>query len=209
MMKRLYLYEDIPTEEGKKRARELYTEADTLDFLSEELTDFLGETLKQKGYEVHDLEIAYSLSYCQGDGVSFTGTVSKDGKDYFVRRSNSRYSHEYTMDITTDDEDGSEIDAPEEVIADFREACVITEGYGYDEIEYQNSDEVISELLQGNEYTFTAEGEIIDSDKDDTPRGKIDSLREWEKTLSDKERDAIARSVKSIEKQLSTLAGNK
>lgn len=42
-----------------------------------------------------------------------------------------------------------------------------------------------------------------------TPRYKIDRLREWEKTLTDKERDAIARSVKSIEKQLSTLAGNK
>lgn len=41
-----------------------------------------------------------------------------------------------------------------------------------------------------------------------TTRGKIDELREWEKTLTDKERDAIARSVKSIEKQLSTLAGD-
>lgn len=42
-----------------------------------------------------------------------------------------------------------------------------------------------------------------------TPRYKIDRLREWEKTLTSEERDAIARSVKSIEKQLSTLAGNK
>lgn len=41
-----------------------------------------------------------------------------------------------------------------------------------------------------------------------TPRYKIDELRAWEKTLTSEERDAIARSVKSIEKQLSTLAGN-
>lgn len=39
-------------------------------------------------------------------------------------------------------------------------------------------------------------------------RKKLDELKRWEMGLSGKERDAVARSVKSIEKQLSILAGN-
>lgn len=39
-------------------------------------------------------------------------------------------------------------------------------------------------------------------------RKRLDELKRWEMSLSCEERDAIARSVKSIEKQLSTLAGN-
>jgi hypothetical protein len=40
-------------------------------------------------------------------------------------------------------------------------------------------------------------------------RKKLDELKRWEMGLSGKERDAVARSIKSIEKQLSILAGNK
>jgi len=39
-------------------------------------------------------------------------------------------------------------------------------------------------------------------------RDKLDNLKRWEMSLTSEERDAIARSVKSIEKQLSTLAGD-
>lgn len=39
-------------------------------------------------------------------------------------------------------------------------------------------------------------------------RKRLDELKRWEMSLSGEERDAISRSVKSIEKQLSTLAGN-
>lgn len=45
-------------------------------------------------------------------------------------------------------------------------------------------------------------------EKRQATRDKLDNLKIWEMSLSDEERDAIARSVKSIEKQLSTLAGN-
>ena len=52
------------------------------DTLSELLTDILEDIMKREfnNYTDNlDFELAYSLNYCQGDGVSFTGTV--EGKE--------------------------------------------------------------------------------------------------------------------------------
>jgi len=206
MTKKLFFYADIPTEKGKEKARAWFDEGNDYPMLESDLCNVIKENLEAQGFEVlgypgEDVKVLYSLSYCQGDGVSFTGRVKKDGIEYTVTQS-GRYVHEYTIAATSTDEEGEESDAPESIMESLRKACKETERAGYDSMEYESSEEYIAEMMEVNDYTFTAEGKREDAD--DT-LSKIDSLREWERSLDATERKAIARNVKSIEKQLEKM----
>jgi hypothetical protein len=124
------------------------------------------------------LQIEWSLSNSQGDGVAIYGTLNSDdapklewgnGTTATLTRNSlsNHYSHAYTMNVAVFryDEDGYEIDSdcPEnEQFADqIRDICRQLEQIGYDQIKWLTCEETIREYLN-NDYPrrFTENGEI-------------------------------------------------
>lgn len=159
-----------------------------LDFFNDEAKEIISE----RGFK-GNIKLQYSLSNCQGDGLSFGcdyfdsqklheifREVLGTGKDktietilnnsYFKLNGNcGRYSYANIGDLEYIFDDN--INAPniEEVVGKvekklveiYLNLCKELENIGYNEIEYQYSDEYISELLEVNDYEFTMYGKII------------------------------------------------
>jgi hypothetical protein len=161
-----------------------------LDFFKDDCILYANE----KGFE--DIELQYSLGYCQGDGLSFSAqeyTMLKDlylqelgkGKEktaqlladnstfvctgnegyyYFASSSDiDLYIENYTSSINTDCENMNEVvnNVRLKLEQIYCDVCKELETRGYNEIEYQYSDECIIEDIQCNEYEFTKEGILI------------------------------------------------
>ena len=123
---KIYKFEELG-EEAKKIAREWYKECMSNDFQveSEIITENLKETATDEMHNmIEDLNVAWSLSNCQGDGVSFTGKIITENVisflklclgrnlsaseaevakfiDYieFTRNNRVNYVHKYTVDV--------------------------------------------------------------------------------------------------------------
>ena len=163
MFKRIVFF-DALSDEAKEKAREWYKSHNDYPFLEEEMRELILSEFEELGYTVEGIKVAYSLSYSQGDGASFEATLTKDGKKWNVERTNNRYCHEYTMDIRLVTDDG---EVEDESMANLcREIAVKAKKAGYEEIEYQDSDEAVDESIMANEYTFTLEGIRMDADND-------------------------------------------
>ena len=164
---RSVFYFDALSKEAREKARDWYREGKDDPMLGSHLCNLIGEELDERGYTYggnaeKDIDVRYSLSYCQGDGLSFVAEVSKDGKTYKITQSGS-YSHEMTMNAVEVLEDGEEEDAPQ-VLEEMREVAKKIRDAGYAEIEYQNSTEYVDEAINANEYTFTDDGKRLDAD---------------------------------------------
>ena len=124
------------------------------------------------------LQIEWSLSNSQGDGVAIYGTLNSDdapklewgnGTTATLTRNSlsNHYSHAYTMNVSVFryDEDGYEIDSdcPEnEQFADqIRDICRQLAQYGYDQIKALTSEEAIHGYLDGGDARrFTENGDL-------------------------------------------------
>ena len=161
-----------------------------LDFFNEDCVEYA----KEKGFE--DIELQYSLGYCQGDGLSFsaqgytkleelyleelgkgkekTAKLLADNTYFQCTGNEGRYCFasssdidiwidNYTSSINTDCENINEVvnNVLEELQQKYIDICGVLEVLGYDEIEYQRSDEAIIETIEANEYEFTKEGTLI------------------------------------------------
>ena len=161
MTKKIVFF-DALSDEAKEKARDWYKSGNDYPFLEEEMTELILGEFEALGYTVEGLKLAYSLSYSQGDGVSFEATITKGDERWNVERTNSRYCHEYTMDIRLVTDDG---EVEDEAMANLcREIAVKAKKAGYSEIEYEDSDEAVDESIMANEYTFTVEGVRMDAD---------------------------------------------
>jgi hypothetical protein len=159
-----------------------------LDFFNDEAK----EIISQRGFK-GNIKLQYSLSNCQGDGLSFGCDyfdseklheifveVLGMGKDktietilnnsYFKLNGNSgRYCYANIGDLEYIFDDN--INAPniEEVVGKvekklveiYLDLCKELENIGYNEIEYQYSDEYIANELIELEFEFTEYGKII------------------------------------------------
>ena len=117
-------------------------------FLEEAMLDQLAREITGD-YELpgaEDLKISYSLSYSQGDGVSFTGRVYKDKAPGLswpdsaayaeFSRGSHHYSHAYTVAPELFDAEEEEIsDGIEEFRESYLKICRNLEKYGYEWIE--------------------------------------------------------------------------
>lgn len=160
---RVYFFEQL-NDDAKEKAREWYKEGNDYPLLKEDIKEFIAGKLEDAGYDVEDLKVLYSLSYCQGDGVSFTATLLKGNERYEVNQS-GLYVHEMTMRVYHEDENGNETDEPamlEEMRAIAKKATKI----GYNHIENEDSDENVDDNIIINEYTFTSEGKRLDAEND-------------------------------------------
>ena len=193
----IYTFDEL-SDEAKEMARDWYRSVSDSDYVN----DCIEEQLTQEIYEtflclVDDFKLSFSLSNCQGDGVSFTATLpvynEKTKSLYekifgdkmtrnikrvlpflkikFVRNGRNYYCHKYTVDTETSYNSGYECvstsrvdsvaDDIESIINDWRcSVCDELESYGYDIIEYINSDEYIDEEIISNKYEFTKDGKI-------------------------------------------------
>lgn len=169
MTKKLVYFSEL-SEEAKEKAREWFREGNDTPMLGSHLTNVIKEKLEEKGFEVlggsaeEDLKILYSLNYRQGDGVSFEGTLNRDGITYEVKQS-GRYVHEFTLSVEATNANGEEVEVTEGNLEDIRKACKETEQVGYDTIEYEQSNEYVDECIEANEYTFTLEGLRLNPDE--------------------------------------------
>ena len=157
---KVYTFDEL-SDEAKETARAWYREGNDYPFLSDYMQEEAGELLKKAKIKTDDFKVYYSLSYSQGDGamIELEGTW----KAWNVKVTQSgHYSHERSTTIALSSMKTGEY-APEEKEKDFEEnvyipVCIALKKYGYECIEYENSNESVDETIQANEYTFTEDG---------------------------------------------------
>lgn len=154
-------------------------------------SDMAKEQIFENGFK-GNIEIQYSLNYCQGDGLSFNCDYYDKLNDLFVeilginkqktidclinncsfklKSTNNRYCYASKRDldfelnnyyVKSQNNIDLVIDKVREKLENlYMNLCKDLENQGYKEIEYQNSDECITENLIINDYDFTEKGEM-------------------------------------------------
>jgi hypothetical protein len=158
----LYTFDEL-SQKAKDKARAKYNEDNDYPFLQADLRERLHELLEEKGYTHGDITPLYSLTYSQGDGLMFEGTVYDDRHNTYTIKHAGHYYHERSTDITATDENGEEFDAEEFEKNVYIPLCEEVRDIGYKEIEYQESEEYFAEICEANEYTFLSDGTIFNA----------------------------------------------
>ena len=126
---------------------------DDFYFLGDDLKETLADKLwKCKIHECQDFEILFSLAYCQGDGLCFTGIFVFKGCVFKITHT-GRYYHHNSTDITCSSHTGKDIseltkkqfEKAEAIEREFTQLyhkiCIETEDIGY---------KIIEETEEGN-----------------------------------------------------------
>lgn len=181
---RRYSFSEL-SEEAREKAIE-NAQQNLYEWLSEqEITDYLeGKLEEDLGSLPADITIAYSLSYCQGDGVALYGRIYREeakdlawpeGSHYvdLVRNSWSNYySHYNTFNLEVSDENDDPIDLSGSAIEEqLRHLCRRLETLGYRYIENESSRESAIRFLEDQERE--EEGAFLDDGTRDFPRGIV------------------------------------
>lgn len=183
----VYTFDELP-EESKQKAIDKWYETEDYCFL----TDDLSEDLKANDKNIFEdkFNLSYSLSYCQGDGLSIKGSI--DLEKFMRNICSKRMSDEKITDLTekvkvfsngnqghycyasTNDidyeiyADGSD----DEIVNVFRDEilpeiqdhymslCRELERTGYDILDYRMNFKEFTELCQSNNYYFRENGTL-------------------------------------------------
>ncbi len=166
---KLYTVNEL-SPEAREKARIKFNENEDYPFLTDDLREYIHEELKERGYEVLGVSTSanpsirplYSLSYCQGDGLMFEGTVReiKTGKEYTIKHA-GHYYHEQNTSIGGEDKDGNEIDTTDFEETVYIPICEIVARRGYEIIEYEESEENFVQTCEANGYTFLSDGTMF------------------------------------------------
>ena len=172
---KLYTFEEL-NDETKEKVLQRYRDNNDYFFLEEFIKEELNFLLEKHNIkaDADNLELRYSLSFSQGDGVSFVGDFEYKGHNFYSRLGHlsNYYCHSNTTDITTDDDDENE-DISQEIkellLNEFEELyqtlCGDLEKFGYDVMESEDSEENIKERLEENEIYFRENGQEESLDK--------------------------------------------
>jgi hypothetical protein len=184
---RRYSFSELNEEARDKAIEE--TRSRLLEWLrEEEITDYLeGKLEEDLGSLPEDITIAYSLSYCQGDGVALYGRIYKseapdlswpEGSHYvdLVRNSwSNHYSHYNSFNVELSDENDEPIDLSGSSIEDqLRHLCKRLETLGYRYIENETNE--ISALQFLNDQESEEEGSFLEDGTRDLPRGIVQKV---------------------------------
>lgn len=162
---KVYKYDELK-QKSKDRAMRDFCEHNSYDFLEDQLDDELKYLLTQHGIEYDQLVLNYSLSYSQGDGVSFTGYFTMQNIEFFVYRVNNHYCHSKTVNFDYRDhvDEGYE-ELNQKQFDKFKsiyfDICKAIEKLGYDIIDYEQSEEYFKEHCESNEIEFLDNGKIF------------------------------------------------
>lgn len=184
---------DELSNEGKENARRVKREAlyelgwmsddidwavrrAALEMLTPDLAPELDGTASAWAATFARFEVLWNLSHCQGDGVSFDGTLYRmdapglpwptvrtdAGRFGTVRcarlRNSGWQTNEYAFTVELTDEDGTEHRAPEAFVEALRDVCRAAERAGYAADEAATSDEAIDEMLRDEGEAFDKYG---------------------------------------------------
>lgn len=166
----LFSYGEL-SKEAQEKALKDYNSGDTVDIygLQADLDNRIEELLEEhkikpirdlKGYDTKYANVLWSLGHCQGDGVMFEGVFSWNGYTVTIRQSGN-YSHSHSKTIEITDEEGNTVDTEEPYTAFetiYQKICKELEIYGYECIEYQESEEYFKNICEANDYYFEADG---------------------------------------------------
>jgi len=171
----VYSLEELP-KEAQEKAHEQWIRNNDYYFLEEYLNERLCELLEAKDIKHENNKtfgVQYSLGYCQGDGAMFTGefTYKHKGKNYSISvRQSGKYYHYNSKVIVVYSEDGDDIEDGSEYWEvekafndDYMSIAKQLEKDGYSYIEYEDSFESFKESCEANEYTFTIDGTMDNS----------------------------------------------
>lgn len=168
----VYTYDELSKEAQEKALNDWCNENEYF-FLSDCMNERLHELLGENGIkDLNDTrttptQVMYSLSYCQGDGCMFEGVFEWKKYKVVIKHSGHYYhSNSKTIDILkTWDVDFDNEYVGEEVENEFEELyqkiCKELEKYGYDFIEYEDSEEHFMEMCDCNEWTFLEDGKMF------------------------------------------------
>jgi hypothetical protein len=154
----------------------------------EEITNYLEYKLEEDlGSLPTNITIAYSLSYCQGDGVALYGRLHKgeatdlswpEGAYYvdLVRNSwANHYSHYNTFNVEAYDENDEPIDlAGSPLEEQLRHLCKRLETLGYRYIENETNELSALQFLTDEERE--EEGSFLEDGTRDLPRGIVQKV---------------------------------
>ena len=158
----VYTFEELD-EKAKEKAREWFRDGNDYTFLNEAMEEHaIGLLAKAKIKDVGEFRVFYSLSHSQGDGAMIELDATWRAWRITVKQ-RGHYSHERSTEITLTSLKTGEY-APDARFKDFEDnvyipMCLALKKYGYDYIEYEDSNECIDENIIRNEYTFTIDGE--------------------------------------------------
>lgn len=159
----VYKFDEL-SKEAQEKALEYFREHEDFWGLGDELEEILTVLLKENKITYDVLpKIYYSLSWCQGDGAMFEGTVYWKSYTAVIKQS-GRYYHYNSKSIelfsTKTDKEASD-----KVYHEFNDLyvdiCQALEKAGYDSIDYTLSEENMKEMIEANDYEFTENGGLV------------------------------------------------
>lgn len=151
--KNIYSFNEL-SKEAQEKAHSDYKTNNSYDGL----TDYLYDNLKEyiRDIQIDDLQnLYYSLSYCQGDGVCFTGRFTYKDHDIEVKHNSPYYYHSKTVDITDLTEYEKETydnTVEKEFQTIYEDICNQLEKDGYAYMDMEDSLETFEEICNNNEY---------------------------------------------------------
>jgi len=156
---KLYEFKEL-SKESKEIAINKWYEHEDYPFMCEDLTESLKCLLEMnKINEVNNLKLHYSLSYCQGEGVCFTGDFKWKNYNISITH-NFHYCHKRSTDINITTQSDNE--ASDKVYSNFKELyysiCDDIEKEGYEILEYRMSEEEFEDHCLSMDYTFLSNG---------------------------------------------------
>lgn len=152
----LYEYSEL-SDKAKEYARAKWNEYNDDPMMQSHMINVLKEKLEERGiiYDVDSMDVRYSLSSCQGDGFMFIGKVMWRDVEITITHGDPHYYHMYTARFEYEDLTDEEFGQFKVV---YEAICKEMEYIGYDEIEYQQSEESFEQACEANEYTFREDG---------------------------------------------------
>jgi hypothetical protein len=158
----VYNFDEL-TKEAKEKAIQKYYENEDYSFLPDDLMRQFKYLAEENGITYADIRLLYSLSYSQGDGLCFTGTIRKNGINLFLTHNWRYYYAKSVHMVFTEDESGEEVEPETNELAFdlqtlYLDICSILEKLGYGILEYRMDNEEFLEMCEANDYTFLPDG---------------------------------------------------
>lgn len=166
----VYTYDEL-SKEAKEKALNKWREGNDYFFLEDCMNERLHELLEENQIQdtndtsepgTKPTQVLYSLSCCQGDGAMFEGVYIWNGYTVTIKHS-GHYYHSYSKDIDITDEEGNEPETDEPLNAFesiYQNICKELEQYGYNFIEYEDSEENFIECYASELY-FLEDGTLF------------------------------------------------
>jgi hypothetical protein len=186
---KVYKFDELVVD-AQQNAIEEYRDKREIDL--DLFNDDAVEQIEKAGF-YGDIELQYSLSYCQGDGLSFScngineslllsffAEILGEGKEKtaqaiidncsFINKGNNGYhcfasksDIDYTLESYRNIYENIEIvvsTVREKIENLYMNLCKDLEKQGYEDIEYQRSEEAIIETILANDWEFLSNGKM-------------------------------------------------